>query len=65
MQGIFFAVVNGGPRLGDVYAGLFAGLVALWFPPFVGGFFIVVAMSLILRLTPALRNFVFDGAVPR
>jgi hypothetical protein len=65
MQGIFFAVVNGGPRLGDVYAGLFAGLVALWFPPFVGGFVIVVAMSLILRLTPALRNFVFDGAVPR
>ena len=65
MQGIFFAVVNGGPRLGDVYAGLFAGLVALWFPPLLGGFLIVVVMGLILRLTPALRNYVFDGAVPR
>ncbi|CAB4890216.1 MAG: MFS transporter [Actinobacteria bacterium] len=65
MQGFFFAVVNGGPRLGDVYAGTFAGLVTLWFPPFAGGFVIVIAMGLILRLTPALRTYVFDGAVPR
>ena len=65
MQGIFFAVVNGGPRLGDVYAGIFAGLVTLWFPPLAGGFVIVIAMGLILRLTPALRTYVFDGAVPR
>lgn len=65
MQGIFFAVVNGGPRLGDLYGGICAALVALWFPPFLGGFLIVVAMGLILRLTPSLRNYVFAGAAPR
>ncbi len=62
MQGIFFAVVNGGPRLGDVYAGLAAGLVALWFPPLLGGFLIVGLMSVILRLTPSFRNYVFVPA---
>jgi len=61
MQGIFFAVVNGGPRLGDVYAGLAAGLVALWFPPLLGGFAIIVLMTLILRLTPAFRDYVFSA----
>jgi hypothetical protein len=60
MQGIFFAVVNGGPRLGDVYAGIGATLVALWFPPILGGLAIIVLMSVILRLTPSFRNYVFE-----
>jgi hypothetical protein len=30
-----------------------------------GRFLIVVAMGLILRLTPLLRNYVFVGAAPR
>ena len=60
MQGIFFAVVNGGPRLGDVYAGIAATLVALWFPPILGGLAIIVLMSVILRLTPSFRNYVFE-----
>ena len=65
MQGIFFAVVNGGPRLGDLCGGICAALVALWFPPLLGGFLIVVAIGLILRLTPSLRNYVFEGAAAR
>jgi hypothetical protein len=65
MQGIFFAVVNGGPRLGDVYAGIAATLVALWFPPLLGGLAIIVLMSVILRLTPSLRNYVFEPRIAK
>ena len=57
LQGIFFAVVHGGPRMGDLYAGLAAGLVALWFPPVFGGIVIVVAMFTILRFSSELRNY--------
>jgi MFS family permease len=57
LQGIFFAVVHGGPRMGDLYAGLAAGLVALWFPPLFGGIVIVVAMFTILRFSRELRTY--------
>lgn len=57
LQGIFFAVVHGGPRMGDLYAGLAAGLVALWFPPLFGGIVIVVAMFTILRFSVELRTY--------
>jgi MFS family permease len=57
LQGIFFAVVHGGPRLGDLYAGIAAGLVALWFPPLFGGIVIIVAMFVILRFARELRNY--------
>ncbi len=59
MQGFFYAVVNGGPRLGDIYAGLVASLLALWCPPLIGGFIIIIAMGLIFRLTPKFRDYVF------
>jgi len=64
MQGIFYAVVNGGPRLGDVYAGLTAGLLALWFPPLLGGFLIIGLMGVLFRLTPTFRNYVFTSSSP-
>jgi MFS family permease len=57
LQGIFFAVVHGGPRMGDLYAGLAAGLVALWFPPLFGGIVIVIAMFTILRFSIELRTY--------
>jgi MFS family permease len=57
LQGIFFAVVHGGPRMGDLYAGLAAGLVALWFPPLFGGIVIIVAMFTILRFSRELRTY--------
>lgn len=57
LQGIFFAVVHGGPRMGDLYGGLAAGLVALWFPPLFGGIVIVVAMFTILRFSRELRTY--------
>lgn len=40
LQGIFTLVLTAGPRLGDVYAGFVAALVALWFPPLLGALLI-------------------------
>lgn len=60
LQGVFLAVVGGGPRLGDVYAGVMAALIGLWAGPVFGGIGIVVAMFVILRVTPKLREFVAE-----
>lgn len=60
LQGVFLAVVGGGPRLGDVYAGVMAALIGLWAGPVFGGIGIVVAMFIILRVTPKLREFVAE-----
>jgi MFS family permease len=57
LQGVFYAIVTGGPRLGDMYAGFLAGLTVLWFPPILGGVLIALLVALTLRLTPALRNY--------
>lgn len=56
--GLFISVVGGGPRLGDVYAGIMATAIALWAGPVFGGLGIIVAMFLILRLNPKFRDFI-------
>ncbi|ERG64230.1 hypothetical protein L332_07165 [Agrococcus pavilionensis RW1] len=48
-QGLFQVVVAGGPRLGDLYAGAVASLVALWAPPLFGGLLIVVLIAVVTR----------------
>jgi hypothetical protein len=58
--GLFISVVGGGPRLGDVYAGVMATLIGLWAGPVFGGIGIIVAMFILLRLTPKFRDFVAD-----
>ena len=60
LQGVFFAIVTGGPRLGDIYAGFLAGLTVLWFPPILGGILIAVIVATTLRVTPALKNYVVE-----
>lgn len=57
LQGIFVVVVAGGPRLGDLYAGLMTSLVALWFPPVLGGVLIVVLVGTIVRVVRSLRAY--------
>jgi Mn2+/Fe2+ NRAMP family transporter len=57
IQGVFTVVVTGGPRIGDLYAGAAAALVALWFPPALGGLVIMVAVSLIVRLQRTFRHY--------
>jgi hypothetical protein len=49
-QGIFTVVVAGGPRIGDLYAGAAATLVALWCPPLVGGLLIVALIAVVTRV---------------
>ncbi len=62
LQGIFTVVVTGGPRIGDLYMGVFATLVALWFPPLLGGLVIIAAVGVILRVQGSLRAY--DSLAP-
>lgn len=57
LQGIFTVVVTGGPRIGDLYMGTLATLVALWLPPVLGGLLIVAAVGLILRVQSGFRRY--------
>jgi MFS family permease len=65
MQGVFIVVVAGGPRLGDLRAGVTAagvGVTASW----VGGGVACVVIVLVLALAvPALRHYTTAGAQPR
>jgi len=58
LQGLFVSVVQGGPRLGDIYAGAMAALLGLWSGPLLGGLMTIGAMFVILRITPKFRDFV-------
>jgi MFS family permease len=58
LQGLFVSVVQGGPRLGDIYAGAMAALLGLWSGPLLGGLITIGAMFVILRITPKFRDFV-------
>lgn len=63
MQGLFYVVVTGGPRLGDLMAGMLATLLALWAPALLGGIVIVVIM---LAMQRAARGFQhYDGRSPQ
>ncbi len=57
VQGIFTVVVTGGPRIGDLYMGTLATLVALWFPPVLGGLLIVAAVGVVLRVQRGFRDY--------
>ena len=48
MQGLFYVVVAGGPRIGDLLAGTIATAIALWAPVLLGGL-IIIALMLVLR----------------
>ena len=48
MQGLFYVVVAGGPRIGDLFAGAMATAIALWAPALLGGL-IIVSLMLVLR----------------
>lgn len=57
LQGIFTVVVAGGPRVGDLYIGVFATAVALWFPPVLGGILIIALIAVLLRAQGAFREY--------
>ncbi|MGI8393854.1 MFS transporter [Leucobacter sp. W1038] len=49
MQGLFYVVVAGGPRVGDLLAGALATVIALWAPALLGGLVILALMMVFLR----------------
>lgn len=57
LQGIFTVVVTGGPRIGDLYVGIFATAVALWFPPVLGGVLIIGLIAVLVRVQRTFRQY--------
>ena len=57
MQGLFYVVVTGGPRVGDLLAGAIATALALWAPPLLGGLVIVVLMVTLMRAAPGFWRY--------
>lgn len=64
LQGIFIIVVTGGPRVGALYAGTLATLTALWFPPLLGGFIVIVLVAMLVRVTPRFRDYDAENPAP-
>ncbi len=62
LQGIFTVVVAGGPRVGDLYIGVFATAVALWFPPVLGGILIIALIAVLVRAQRSFR--LYDAREP-
>jgi MFS family permease len=56
LQGIFIVVVTGGPRLGDLYAGLVVA-AGIAYPPVIGGVLIIGLVALLLRMVPSFRRY--------
>jgi MFS family permease len=57
LQGIFTIVVTGGPRIGDLYIGVLASAVALWFPPVLGGILIIALIAVLVRAQRSFRDY--------
>ena len=62
MQGLFYVVVAGGPRVGDLVAGGIATLLALWAPALIGGLLIVALMLLMFRVYRGFQRY--DALAP-
>jgi hypothetical protein len=62
LQGIFTVVVTGGPRIGDLYVGILATAVALWFPPVLGGILIIALIAILVRAQRSFRDY--DARMP-
>jgi hypothetical protein len=57
LQGIFIVVVTGGPRVGDLYVGILATAVALWFPPVLGGLLVIALIAVLVRVQRTFRDY--------
>lgn len=62
MQGIFYVVVAGGPRVGEFLAGVAATALALWVPSLIGGIAVAGLMLLMLRVYREFQQY--DGRNP-
>jgi MFS family permease len=64
LQGVFIVVVTGGPRVGALYAGTLATVTALWFPPLLGGFLVIVLVALLARRSHRFREYDAENPEP-
>ena len=64
LQGIFTVVVTGGPRIGDLFAGLVVA-AGIAYPPIIGGVAIIVLVAVLLRLAPSFRHYDALQPAPR
>ncbi|WP_246846431.1 MFS transporter [Humibacter ginsenosidimutans] len=64
IQGVFTVVVSGGPRVGDLYAGVATALVALWFPMAFGGLVIITLVAVLMRVQRTFRHYDAMHPVP-
>ena len=63
LQGVFMIVVTGGPRLGDLWAGLLTASIALWAPSIIGGLVIIAGMGAAAKLA---QGFIaYDATDPK
>lgn len=63
LQGVFIVVVTGGPRVGDLYAGVLATVLAIWAPPLLGA---LVIAALVIVLMRTQRSFAaYDARDPQ
>ncbi|XPP26072.1 MAG: MFS transporter [Leucobacter sp.] len=62
MQGLFYVVVAGGPRVGDLLAGAAATAIALWAPALIGGLAILAIMLMLFRVYRGFQRY--DGLHP-
>ncbi|HXG71251.1 MAG TPA: MFS transporter [Gemmatimonadaceae bacterium] len=57
LQGVFTVVINGGPRLGDLFVGTLATVGALWLPPVLGGVLLLVTIAVLARSYSSFTNY--------
>jgi len=56
-------LASGAVRAGDLYVGVLASLVALWFPPALGGLIIMALIGVLVRVVnPGFRTY--DARTP-
>lgn len=64
MQGLFYVVVAGGPRVGDLIAGALATAVALWAPALIGGVLIMGVMLILARTAHGFMRYDAHNPTP-
>ncbi|MHA3723188.1 MFS transporter [Leucobacter sp. HY1910] len=64
MQGLYYVVVAGGPRVGDLFAGTVATAVALWAPAMLGGLVVLGVMLVLARTAHGFMNYDAHAPTP-
>lgn len=57
LQGVFMVVVTGGPRVGEMIAGVVATFVGLWAPALLGGVLVILLVRLLVHASPSFAAY--------